>query len=163
MGLLPDTENCGLHVCQECQERFPRHRGLAIPTCITARASRMCRDACQEAHATVIVLWHVQKFVVIWGTSVDLQQRDIDGLVQDCSIFIANALEILQSCAKPSVCSANCEPHYTTKLLGGILVSLRPSVRPSLIPCLLCSAYSSGWIHFIFMHLIKQLQKVCRV
>ena len=56
---------------------------------------------------------------------------------------------------------------------GGILVSLRPSVcpsvrpasapRPSRIPCPLCSFYSSGWIHFIFMHLIKQLQKVCRV
>ena len=47
---------------------------------------------------------------------------------------------------------------------GGILVSLRPSVpRPSRIPCPLCSFYSSGWIHFIFMHLIKQLQKVCHV
>ena len=45
--------------------------------------------------------------------------------------------------------------------------SLRPSVRPSVprpsrIPCPLCSFYSSGWIHFIFIHLIKQLQ-VCRV
>ena len=28
----------------------------------------------------------------------------IDGLVQDCSISIANTLEILQSCAKPSIC-----------------------------------------------------------
>ena len=27
---------------------------------------------------------------------------------------------------------------------------VRPSVSPSCIPCLLCSAYSSGWIHFIF-------------
>ena len=26
-----------------------------------------------------------------------------DGLVQDCSISIANALEILQSCIKPSI------------------------------------------------------------
>ena len=26
-----------------------------------------------------------------------------DGLVQDCSIFIANMLEILQSCTKPSI------------------------------------------------------------
>ena len=26
---------------RECRERFPRHRGLAIPTCIAARA---CRD-----------------------------------------------------------------------------------------------------------------------
>ena len=33
---------------------------------------------------------------------------------------------------------------------GGILVSLRPSVRPSRVR----SLYSSGWIHFIFMHLI---------
>ena len=69
--------------------------------------------------------------------------------------------------------SCSLRRHYTphtTKLLGGILVSLRPSVcpsirpsvlRPSRIPCLLCSAYSSGWIHFIFVHLIKQLQKVC--
>ena len=40
---------------------------------------------------------------------------------------------------------------------GGILVSL----RLSRIPCLLCSAHSSGWIHFIFIDLIKQLQKVC--
>ena len=48
--------------------------------------------------------------------------------------------------------------------------SVRPSVRPrpsvpcpSHIPCPLCSFFSSGWIHFIFIHLIKQLQKVCRV
>ena len=46
---------------------------------------------------------------------------------------------------------------------GGILVSLHPSVCSSRIPCPLCSAHSSGWIHFIFVHLIKQLQKVCRV
>ena len=42
--------------------------------------------------------------------------------------------------------------------------SVRPSVpRPSRIPCPLCSFYSSGWILFIFIHLIKQLQKVCCV
>ena len=27
---------------------FPHYRGLAIPTCITARASRTCRDACRD-------------------------------------------------------------------------------------------------------------------
>ena len=37
------------------------------------------------------------------------------------------------------------------------------SVRPSLIPCPLCSTYSFGWIHLIFIHLIKQLQKMCRM
>ena len=58
---------------------------------------------------------------------------------------------------------------------GGMLVSLRPSVCPSIrpsihpsvrlsrIPCPLCGAYISGWIHFVFTHLIKQLQKMCRV
>ena len=30
-------------------------------------------------------------------------QYDIDGLVQDCSNSIANALELLQSCTKPSI------------------------------------------------------------
>ena len=30
-----------------CRERFPRHRGLAIPTYVTARAWRACRDACR--------------------------------------------------------------------------------------------------------------------
>ena len=28
----------------------------------------------------------------------------IDGLVQDCNISIANALEILQSCTEPPIC-----------------------------------------------------------
>ena len=41
--------------------------------------------------------------------------------------------------------------------------SVCPSVRPSRIPCALCSAYSFGRIHFIFIHLTKQFQKVCRV
>ena len=48
MDLLSDTENCGLCMRRECQERFPRHRWLAIPTCITARASRTCRDECRD-------------------------------------------------------------------------------------------------------------------
>ena len=38
MGLLPDTQNCGLRIRRECRERFPRHRGFAILTYITARA-----------------------------------------------------------------------------------------------------------------------------
>ena len=61
-------------------------------------------------------------------------------------------------------------PH--NKVVGGYIgftpsvrLSVRPASvsRPSRIPCPLCSFYSSGWIHFIFMHLIKQLQKVCRM
>ena len=48
MGLLPDTLNCGLRMRRECRERFPRHLGLALPTCSTARALRTCRDACRN-------------------------------------------------------------------------------------------------------------------
>ena len=33
---------------RECRERFPRHRGLAIPICITTRAWRTCHDACRD-------------------------------------------------------------------------------------------------------------------
>ena len=53
-------------------------------------------------------------------------------------------------------------PH-TPELLGGILVSLCPCVRPSRILCPLCSTYSPAWIQFIFIHFIKQLQNVCCV
>ena len=45
MGLLPDTQNGILRMRRECRERFPRHRGLAIPTCITART---CRGSCRD-------------------------------------------------------------------------------------------------------------------
>ena len=38
---------------RECRERFPRHRRWAIPTCITARASRTCRDACRDRQLLV--------------------------------------------------------------------------------------------------------------
>ena len=38
---------------RECRERFPCHRGWAIPTCITARASRTCRDACRDRYLAV--------------------------------------------------------------------------------------------------------------
>ena len=56
MGLLPDTQNCGLRTHQECRERFPatnvpRNRGILITTCATsgllwsrwrAKCSRQC-------------------------------------------------------------------------------------------------------------------------
>ena len=35
-----------VRVRRECRERFPRHRGYAIPTYIMARATSTCRDAC---------------------------------------------------------------------------------------------------------------------
>ena len=35
------------------RKRLPRHHGLAIPACITARAWRTCRDACQNRSLVV--------------------------------------------------------------------------------------------------------------
>ena len=57
IGLLPDKQNCGLRMRRECQERFPHHRGLAIPTCITAREWRTCRDACRDRLLISGFLW----------------------------------------------------------------------------------------------------------
>ena len=52
MDLMPDMYNCGLRMRRECRERFPSigfkgNRLLAIPACITARASCTCRNACR--------------------------------------------------------------------------------------------------------------------
>ena len=37
----------------ECRERFPRHRGFAIPTCITARSSRTYCDARRDRYLVI--------------------------------------------------------------------------------------------------------------
>ena len=42
-------------MCRECRECFPRHRWLAIPTCITCIASRTCRDASRDRWLAVSV------------------------------------------------------------------------------------------------------------
>ena len=51
----------------------------------------------------------------------------------------------------------------STKLNGGILFSPSPSVRLWTESCPLFIFNNTHRIHFIFAHLIKQLQKVCRV
>ena len=47
----------------------------------------------------------MQPLLILIGDNCDLWAY-IDGLVQDCSISIANALELLQSCTKPSTCNS---------------------------------------------------------
>ena len=57
-------------------------------------------------------------------------------------------------------------PPASTKLKGGytgITLSVCPSVRLWTESCLLCIFNNTHRIHFIFAHLIKQLQKVCLV
>ena len=48
MGLLPDTQYCGLRVRRECGEPFPRYCELAIPN-----ASRHVHDARAVMHAGI--------------------------------------------------------------------------------------------------------------
>ena len=90
----------------------------------------------------------------------------------------ASALELHLSCTNPSMYwlsnighkelkrSSYCYTPRTTKLLGGILVSLRPSVRPSVrlsrLPCPLCNIYSSGWIFSIWATNDHYHERVCR-
>ena len=54
--------------------------------------------------------------------------------------------------------------HPKNKVVGGY-IGFTLSLPPSRIPCPLCSSYSSCWIHFIFIHLIKQLRRcvACKV
>ena len=48
MDPLPDAQICGLRMRRERRERFLRHRGLAIPTCI-----RHMRSARAMVHAGI--------------------------------------------------------------------------------------------------------------
>ena len=47
---------------------------------------------------------HVSKRGYSYAQSVSMSQNDVGGLMQGCINSIANALELLQSYTKPSVC-----------------------------------------------------------
>ena len=50
--------------------------------------------------------------------------HSIDGLVQDCSISITNALEILQPCTKPLVYSTENNLSRTTQIYHPVIFCL---------------------------------------
>ena len=51
-----------------------------------------------------------------WVCRVTYQLHHVNGLVQDCSNSITNALELLKFCAKPSMCVCNwCQWYSPTK------------------------------------------------
>ena len=58
------------------------------------------RDNCKMRRETFKCCDLVRLILEVWQHIWE----QIDGLVQDCSISIANALKILQSCTKPSRC-----------------------------------------------------------
>ena len=69
----------------------------------------------------------------------------IDGLVQDCSNSSALAMELLQSCTKPSICDKTV--NFTVDVV--LWTELCPH----------CIFQTSSQILFIFIDLIDQLQK----
>ena len=48
---------------------------------------------------------YMERESLYWNRALasKIELNHIDGLVQDCSNSIANALELLQSCTKPSI------------------------------------------------------------
>ena len=68
-------------------------------------------------------------------------QGSIDGLVQDCSNSIANALELLQSCTKPS----QCDKVETAYAVNNLLACNSPTImiaHPTLSSLQLQSTFS---------------------
>ena len=59
----------------------------------------------QQSKNRVHISWDILYcgFVSVCVTESSEKQNHVDGFVQDCSNSIANALEILQSCTKPSI------------------------------------------------------------
>ena len=55
---------------------------------------------------------HLLSIIYNWFIMKYKQEWYFDSLVQDCSISIADELEILQSCTKPSICKM---PNLETK------------------------------------------------
>ena len=64
--------------------------------------------------------------------SAEFTRENIDGSVQDCSNSTANALELLQSCTKPSICFA-CLSYLIKEWLTCLMQSM-PSIAAAALP-----------------------------
>ena len=71
-----------------------------------------------------------------------------------------------QHCAPPILSSDSCKnlSLYHNEVVGGVywFHSVRPSVRPSRMPCPLCIIYNYGWILFILGTNDHYHERVCR-
>ena len=77
------------HYLSQCWPRSLSPYGFTRPQWVENKyRTRIC---CCELHKKQNIWW--------------LNAKHIDGSVQTCSNSIANALELLQSCAKPSICN----------------------------------------------------------
>ena len=76
---------------------------------------------------------------------ISVQRNEINGLVQDCSISSANALEILQSCTKPSIW--NITKHLSSSKKNHPIRIRFPVPQGSvqIRRCYLCPRWWWGW------------------
>ena len=72
---------CDMHLC------------ISVARCRTGISSVLAMERLQSCTKTVTITLSCCDILILY----------FNGLVQDCSISIANALEILQSCTEPSV------------------------------------------------------------
>ena len=88
-----------MHISKGLLSEGPNSQFLEIKTIVFIPEMYTCHHwfhhpdpRCSFNHTTFRLYWHVRTYY-----------NNFDGLVQDCSISIANAMEILQSCTKPSI------------------------------------------------------------
>ena len=104
--------------------------------------------------------WLTCMFWAIWVRTVEFWYWTVLSKILFIDMLVAHILAQNMECliwvksliSNALLCSVVYDLLYVilylyNEVVAGILVSCRPSV----IPCPLCSAYSSGWIHFIFI------------
>ena len=99
----------GIVICDIHDVKFDHN----VCECMFKHYTRLqCMMLARLCMRTAFIL--VVSAVLWWKEIVEFLKPYFDGLVQDCSISIANALEILQPCTKPSVSWSNLTPFAWT-------------------------------------------------
>ena len=77
---------------------------LAIYQGVAGKGALWCLTL--PSHSIQVYMYVIAANVQLFRDMYVFCEQHFDGLVQDCSNSFANALELLQSCTKPSICSA---------------------------------------------------------
>ena len=120
---------------------FPATAGLAIPTCITARACRTCHDACRNRLLTVS--FEVGGREIVPGIPGACATRNFTQMVRGPSLF---KLTFIRFVAWFSVSVPTASLMYTAYLFDDVFIIMQAFVSPRI----LCA--SSGW-NFIIIFL----------
>ena len=94
LSIWPDSA-----ICHSCQNGFGK---IFMGEVLLKTQSFCLRTTIEYSCIPVIQTQYTNKMLQIYNMGTEYSRQWIDGLVQYCSISIANALEILQCCTKPS-------------------------------------------------------------